>query len=45
MMAEKEVEALIEQAHQIFCKTSIYEVINMDRKSATAALAEFYGPD
>jgi len=43
-MTEKEVEALIEEAHQIFGRTSIYEVIDMDRESAIATLVEFYGP-
>ena len=45
MMTEKEVEVLIEEAHRIFGKTSIYEVIDIeDREAAIATLVEFYGP-
>lgn len=45
MMTEEQVEALIEQAHGIFGKTSIYEVIDIeDQQTAISTLVEFYGP-
>ncbi len=36
------IETLVVQAHQIFNKTSLHEVIDMDRPAATATLLEFY---
>jgi hypothetical protein len=44
MMADDQLEGLIEQAHKIFGETSIYEVIDLeDRESATLVIVDHYG--
>ena len=43
-MEEKQIEELVEKAHQIFSKTSIYEVMDLDRDVAIMTLLDYYGP-
>lgn len=43
-MEDDRVEVLVIEAHQIFGMTSIYEVMDLDRRLAIKTLAEFYGP-
>lgn len=44
-MTDDQIEGLIEQAHGIFGKTSIYEVVDIeDRQTAIKTLVEFYSP-
>ena len=43
-MNDDQIEDLVHQAHQIFGKTSIYEVMDLDREAAIVVLAESYGP-
>jgi hypothetical protein len=43
-MNDDQIENLVKQAHQIFGKISIYEVIDLDRESAAKILTEHYGP-
>lgn len=42
-MAKDQLEDLIDQAHDIFGKSSIYEVFDLDRKEAIEVLFDFYG--
>ena len=41
-MQPDNIEYLVDQAHQIFNQTSLHEVIDMDRETATETLLEFY---
>jgi hypothetical protein len=41
-MNEDQIEYLVKQAHQIFGKTSIYEVTDLDREDAIEVLNEYY---
>lgn len=44
-MAEDRIETLVEQAHSIFGKTSVFEVFDLtDRNEITGILVDFYGP-
>ena len=42
-MSDDQLEGLINQAHDIFGESSIYEVFDLDRKEAIEVLYEFYG--
>lgn len=44
IMKEDPVKKLVEKAHKIFNKTSIYEVMDLERDDAIQALTEYYGP-
>lgn len=41
---DDEIDNLVAQAHQIFGKTSIFEVMDLDREAAIKVLTEYYGP-
>jgi hypothetical protein len=43
-MANDPAEKLIDQAHAIFSKNSVHEVIDLDREMALSRLIYFYGP-
>ena len=43
-MENDEVERLIEKAHEIFNKTSIYEVMDLEPVTAIMTLVDYYGP-
>jgi hypothetical protein len=44
-MAEDRIEILVEQAHSLFDKTSVFEVFDLtDRNEIAGILADFYGP-
>ncbi len=43
-MKDDEVERLIEDAHQVFNQTSIYEVMDLDPVTAIMTLVDYYGP-
>jgi hypothetical protein len=44
-MATDPAESLIHQAHAIFSKNSVHEVIDLDREMAVERLIYFYAPD
>lgn len=45
MMTEDQVEMLVLEAHRIFWKTSIFDVLDVeDRLSAMMTLVDLYGP-
>lgn len=41
-MTENQIEKLIKQAHQIFGKNSIYDVMDLGREEAIELLKEYY---
>lgn len=41
-MTEDQIEKLIKQAHQIFGKNSIYDVMDLDREEAIELLKKYY---
>jgi len=44
-VASDQIEMLVEQAHRLFGKTSVYEVFDLsNRREAIRTLVEFYGP-
>ena len=42
-MAKDQLEDLIDQAHGIFGKSSIYEIFDLDREEVIEVLFDYYG--